>query len=442
MIAKSRTEKEHIEVLRKLFIRLRKFQLKLNPTKCTFGARSEKLLGFVVSEKGIEINSDKLRAIQELSPLRTQKEVRGEWDEECQKAFDKVKEYLSSPLVLSPPSSDRPLILYLIVFGNSMGCVLRQHDGLRRKEKAIYYLNKKFTEFVKGSAIADFLASRALEDYEPLNFDFPNEEIMYVAVAEEDNAKGHCWKLNFDAASNVVEYEACIMGLRADIKCKIKSLEVYRDSALVIYQLRGEWEIRDAKLINYKRWGDPYKRRKDQVLLRYVDAGESKKILEEVHEVIDYFTNWVKAASYASVTKPTVSKFLKEEIICRYGMPEKIISDNALNLNNSTITENFYWATPFSLAYGMEAVLPIEVEIPSLRAYDKKVRPREFHEGDLVLKKILPIQKDFRGKWIPNWEGPYVVKKAFSGGALILAKMDGRNLPNLVNSDSIKKYYT
>lgn len=52
MIAKSRTEEEHVQVLRKLFLRLRKFQFKLNPAKCTFGDRSGKLLGFVVSEKG------------------------------------------------------------------------------------------------------------------------------------------------------------------------------------------------------------------------------------------------------------------------------------------------------------------------------------------------------------------------------------------------------
>lgn len=135
----------------------------------------------------------------------------------------------------------------------------------------------------------------------------------------------------------------------------------------------------------------------------------------------------MEAASYSNVTKSTVSRFLKKEIICRYGTPEKIISDNALNLNNSTIeevcrqfkiryhnsspyclkmnraveaanknikkivgkmTETYKdWheklpfalyayrtsvrtstgATHFSLVYGMEAVLPIEVEIPSLR---------------------------------------------------------------------------
>ena len=49
--------------LKKLFKQLRKFQLKLNPAKCTFGATSEKLLGLMVSKKGIEIDSDKIRAI-------------------------------------------------------------------------------------------------------------------------------------------------------------------------------------------------------------------------------------------------------------------------------------------------------------------------------------------------------------------------------------------
>ncbi|KAA3479025.1 RNA-directed DNA polymerase [Gossypium australe] len=55
--------------------------------------------------------------------------------------------------------------------------------------------------------------------------------------------------------------------------------------------------------------------------------------------VIDYFTKWVEAASYANVTKTTISKFLKKGTICRYGMPEKIVSDNTLNLNNSAIAE-------------------------------------------------------------------------------------------------------
>ena len=55
--------------------------------------------------------------------------------------------------------------------------------------------------------------------------------------------------------------------------------------------------------------------------------------------VIDYFTKWVKAASNASVTKSIVCKFIKNEIIFRYGLPERIILDNALNLNNNLMKE-------------------------------------------------------------------------------------------------------
>ncbi|KAK5771749.1 hypothetical protein PVK06_047991 [Gossypium arboreum] len=107
---------------------------------------------------------------------------------------------------------------------------------------------------------------------------------MCIATTEEDPQEGHPWKLNFDGASNAMgngigavlvspsgdhypftskldfdctnnmaEYEACIMGIRAAIERKIKVLEVYGDSALVIYQLKGEWETRDPKLINYRR---------------------------------------------------------------------------------------------------------------------------------------------------------------------------------------------
>jgi len=140
--------------------------------------------------------------------------------------------------------------------------------------------------------------------------------------------------------------------------------------------------------------------------------------------------------------------------------------------------------TPFSLVYDVEVVLPVLIEIPSLRVlmeaelteaewcqnrydqlnlieekrmaalchgqlyqsrmkqtFDKKVRPREFKEGDLVVKSIKSFQPDPRGKWTPNYEGLYVVKRAFSGGALILTTMDGDELPRPANFDAVKKYF-
>ena len=54
---------------------------------------------------------------------------------------------------------------------------------------------------------------------------------------------------------------------------------------------------------------------------------------------IDYFTKWVEAASYSSVTRSMVVKFIKKEIICWYGLPRKIIAINATNLNNKMMKE-------------------------------------------------------------------------------------------------------
>ena len=76
LIAKSREDESHVENLRNFFKRLRKFQLKLNLAKYTFGATFGKLLGFIVSTKGIEVDPDKIKAIQNLLPPCTQKEVR------------------------------------------------------------------------------------------------------------------------------------------------------------------------------------------------------------------------------------------------------------------------------------------------------------------------------------------------------------------------------
>ena len=60
-----------------------------------------------------------------------------------------------------------------------------------------------------------------------------------------------------------------------------------------------------------------------------------------------------------------------------------------------------------------------------MRAHDKKIHPKKFYEGELVLRKIMSGQNNPRGKWAPNWEGPYVVRKTFSEGTLILVEMDG-----------------
>jgi len=75
------------------------------------------------------------------------------------------------------------------------------------------------------------------------------------------------------------------------------------------------------------------------------------------------------------------------------------------------------------------------------RAFNKKVRPRAFEEGDLVLKIHNQAMLDHRGKFAPTYEGPYVIKKAFFGGALILADMGGHDFNMPTNSDTVIWYF-
>jgi hypothetical protein len=132
ILAKSKKEEDHVQVLRRLFERLQKYQLKLNLTKCSFGVKTGKLLGFIVNDQGIEVDPDKAKAIQEMPAPKTEKEVRsflgrlnyiarfisqltvtcepifrllrkknpGVWDNDCQEAFDKIKRYLQNPPLL------------------------------------------------------------------------------------------------------------------------------------------------------------------------------------------------------------------------------------------------------------------------------------------------------------------------------------------------------
>ncbi|XP_058741315.1 uncharacterized protein LOC131613683 [Vicia villosa] len=93
------------------------------------------------------------------------------WTEECQKAFEDIKEYLLELPNLSPQVEGRPLIMYLTVLENSMGCVLVQQDESGRKEYAIYYLSKKYTDYETRYSLLEktcctlVWASRRLRQY-------------------------------------------------------------------------------------------------------------------------------------------------------------------------------------------------------------------------------------------------------------------------------------
>ena len=145
-----------------------------------------------------------------------------------------------------------------------------------------------FTEFdiqyvtqksIKGSVLADHLASLPVTDSKVIDDDFPDEEIAGVTSLSGwrmyfDGAANHsgygigvllisphgdhisrsvclAFADRFPATNNIVEYEACILGLETAIELRIRRMEIFGDSNLVIRQIRGDWKTRDVKLRPY-----------------------------------------------------------------------------------------------------------------------------------------------------------------------------------------------
>ena len=77
MIVKYKEREVHIVNLRKFFERIKEYRMRLNPQKCTFGVTAGKLLGFLVSDRGMEVDPSKIKAILEIPPFKSKKEIKG-----------------------------------------------------------------------------------------------------------------------------------------------------------------------------------------------------------------------------------------------------------------------------------------------------------------------------------------------------------------------------
>ncbi|KAA0046253.1 uncharacterized protein E6C27_scaffold284G00560 [Cucumis melo var. makuwa] len=236
----------------------------------------------------------------------------------------------------------------------------------------------------------------------------------------------------------------------------------------------------------------------------------------------DYFSKWAEAMPLREAKKENIVNFVQTHIIYRYDIPHRIYKSSMYNAAANGLAEAFkktlcsllkkvvsktkrdwqekigeaLWAyrtthrtptgvTPYSLIYGVEAVLPLEKEIPSLRmaiqeglttednarlrlqelealdekrleaqqalechqarmskAFDKQVRPQSFKVGDLVLAVRRPIitTRHTGNKFTPKWDGRYIVKEVFTNGAYKIIDQDGLRI-GPINGKFLKKFY-
>ncbi|KAK0582161.1 hypothetical protein LWI29_022202 [Acer saccharum] len=258
---------------------------------------------------------------------------------------------------------------------------------------------------------------------------------------------------------------------------------------------------------------------------------------------VDYFTKWVEAEPLVHITEANTISFVKKNILYRFGIPNTIITDNGTQFDGKKFRElcdkydinNYYaspahlqtngqteavkkiikhnlkaklavkkgswadklpqvlWAyrttergstgeTPYSMAYGAEAVIPVETSFSSPRVqlfqlklnidmlkygldeleerreraqirnttyqqrvaryYNSHVRERRFSLGDLVLKRVNPGTRDkAAGSLADKWEGPYQITRIAGHGAYRITQKGLGELPRPCNAQYLKIYY-
>ncbi|KAI5333485.1 hypothetical protein L3X38_023616 [Prunus dulcis] len=172
MLVKAPERADHIKNLAEAFSLLQKYNMKLNPSKCTFGVSSGRFLGYLVTQRAIEAHPNQIKAILNMKSPTTTKEIqsltgraaafnrflsrstdkcrpffkalkkghRDKWDDEFQVAFQNLKTYLTSRPLLSKPIPGEDLYIYLEVSGSAVSSALiREELGAQHP---IFYTSK------------------------------------------------------------------------------------------------------------------------------------------------------------------------------------------------------------------------------------------------------------------------------------------------------------
>ncbi|KAL0431963.1 UNVERIFIED_CONTAM: Transposon Ty3-G Gag-Pol polyprotein [Sesamum radiatum] len=323
-------------------------------------------------------------------------------------------------------------------------------------------------------------------------------------------------KFGFKTSNNEAEYEALVIGMRMAHEAGARHLLAYSDSQLIVKQIEGTFEAKEESTL--------YKRSYTHPPLRCLSTEKGVHVLQEIHSgccgahtgtwtlanktlragyfwptmkqdakhlwgmdivgpfpvassqrkfllvAIDYFTKWVEAEPLARITEGEVMKFIWKNIVCRFGVPKEIISDNGRQFQGRKIQEwhqGLHIKQRFIPVAHPQSNGQLEVTNRILGSSQRKSRShrgiegkslysyteiQEYHDsllqqesespelqvGDLVLRRVDTLKPV--GKLDPTWEEPYKVMGIIARGAYEVEDLEGRPLPrpwNIHNSKSI-----
>ncbi|XP_070028784.1 uncharacterized protein [Nicotiana sylvestris] len=390
----------------------------MNPLKCAFGVTSRKFLDFIIRHRGIEIDQAKVDTILKMLEPKDIHE-------------------LKSLQVLAALIPEKPLILYISAHERSIGALLAQGNN-EGKENALYYLSRmrtpnelKYSRIEKLCSTLIFFIQKLKHYFQahivrlvsrenPINF------VISKPVLSDRLAR---WYLQFQQFEIVYVAQKAIKG---------QALADFLANHLIPddWELSDELPDEDAMVIVIQpHWK-----------MHFDGAAHSEGVGAGILWVV-----------------PPPNDYEEEE-----SEVEHLAS--ILERSYRTTYRTLIQVTPYSLVYGVEAVLPLEHQIPSLqltiqegltdeenarlrfeelealdekrlesqqslecyqartsRSFNKRVRLISFQVGDqvLVVKRPIITSRRSGGKFSAKWDGPYIVQEVYSSGADKIVDSEG-----------------
>ncbi|XP_072094212.1 uncharacterized protein [Arachis hypogaea] len=355
MVAKTMVGKSHINDLAEIFAQIRRYNMRLNPEKCAFGVRGGKFLGFILTSRGIEANPDKCRAIIDMKSPTTLKEV-----QRLTGRLAALSRFLPCLAILSKPELAGRLIKWAI-------------------ELSEFDIQYQPRGSVRSQYLADFVAELTQPSQEEKNSDWN----LFVDGASNPQGSGagillkgpeginleHSLRFSFKASNNQAEYEALIAGLRRGFsRPLLKCLDRKKADIALAEAHEGICGIHSgARSLAQKilragfYWPTIWKDSKEKVRTCDKCQKHAPSInipAEQLHQsviswpfnqwgidilgpfptapkqlkylvvAIDYFSKWIEAESLARITSFQMISFVWKYIICRYGIPRHVVTDN------------------------------------------------------------------------------------------------------------------
>ncbi|KAK3031811.1 hypothetical protein RJ639_036963 [Escallonia herrerae] len=325
------------------------------------------------------------------------------WTEECQKSFEELKRYLSSPSLLTKPVTGEYLFIYLSI-----------------------------SESKAGSSGAGLILIS------------PEKFMIKYAI-----------RFNFQTSNNETEYEALLAGIRLAHSLRVDSLSVHSDSQLVmnhILDVSGTLPLEQSEACNLRAKaarfalvdGVLYKKSFSLPYIKCLSPKEAGYALREVHEGLSIYLRFTSVAHPQSNGR---TENMNRSLL--QGLKRKL--DDAKGAWVDGLPKFFEAENEVSLRGNLDLLDDVRAQALSrmistkqrvMRHYNQRVRMRIFRVGDLVLRKLeVSDPKAAIGKLLPNWERPYKVSKGLRPGAYSLETLSGEAIPLTWNAKNLWQYY-